>query len=444
VVVKPTLRDVIVEILGFLPEAGEASSKLGKFAPGEWDLILPWLDDAGLSLYFLGKLKESGAEDRIPKSALAYLEANLGANRCRVAYMERQFVSLNQKLNAAGVKYAAVKGLALVPEFCADASLRHQSDFDYLVEEGSFPAAEHVVESGGYTLRQRKGPEASFVMPAMGEAVGGPGQYEAHAPHAVELHRAIWDGEFVKMFLPEPRFLERVAVREFQGTQFYTLRDEDTYLLQAIHVLGHILTEWVRMSWLYEAAYFLSRRSGDSLLWDRFDVAAGADLRLREAAVIMTELAANLFQAPIPARIRTWGAELRPPVRVWIENYARRWLLGRNQLSDPGRFPTCALPIFLHQQYAADAKARRRVVFRHLLPTWRLSQIAHRVKSKPSSAVKMDFRRRQRIFRRAVFRLAAGAYYLWEVPRWRWLNRASGGFAASRLHKPRLPDCNNV
>ncbi len=64
--------------------------------------------------------------------------------------MSRRFDFLNLAFNNAGVRYAVLKGLSLVPEFCPYAPLRHQGDFDYLVDPNSLEAAQRILAEAGY------------------------------------------------------------------------------------------------------------------------------------------------------------------------------------------------------------------------------------------------------------------------------------------------------
>jgi hypothetical protein len=438
--VKRTLPEVIVDFLSFSRATRTVGERLVGFSQRAWERALPWLDDAGLALYFLQKVNAADCRDTLPESALQRLETNLSANHRRVAYMEQQFVSLNQKFNAAGVKYAAVKGLTLVPEFCPDASLRHQSDFDYLVEEPSLRLARRVLEGTGYSLHQRKGPELIFLMSSVGIRVGGSEQYEAQAPHTVELHRAMWDSEFHGLSLREPRFLKHTAAREFRGVPLYTLHEEDAFLLQAVHAFHHILTGWIKMSWLYEIGYFLNQRESDVLLWARLARNLRDDLLSGEVIALVTCLSAQFFQAPIPFPIESWVKELRPAVRVWIENYAQLWAFGKNRVDEFSLFPTGKLVLFLHEQYVADDRNRRNLILRRLVPVKRLARVARVIKARPSVVLESKFRTQERVVRRILFNLAAGMRYLWEIPRWRRLNGVSAKPAALHLRRSGASD----
>jgi hypothetical protein len=427
--VKHSLPRAIVEFLSFSDESGDSVSRLRGGSPAQWECCLAWMHDMGLALYFLKIIKDRNAEDLVPDSVLQLLNGDFSANQCRVTHMEQQFVLLNRKFGEAGVTYAAVKGLTLVPEFCRDASLRHQSDFDYLVDEGSLPQARHVLEGMGYFLHKESSQEQIFVMPSAGQPSRGHEQYKAEAPHSVELHRTV--SQFRGLSLVEPCFIENTTSRELRGSVYQTLSQEDAFVLQGLHCFHHILDGWAKLSWLYEIAYFIEKRGADHLLWQKVSRKFGNDPLLREAVALAVELAGSFFKAPVPRPIKQWIDDLRPAVRLWIEHYARSWAFGKNrvgQFGDQGLLPTSKLVLFLHQQYATDARTwRRDVALGRLLPLERLTRIARTITTKPLSVLRPQLRKRERVFRRIAFHLGAGIRYLWEVPRWRRLVKRSAG-----------------
>jgi hypothetical protein len=428
---KRTVAEAVVDFLSFSGKTSTHASELTGFHAREWRQAVSWLHDAGLALYLLQRLKHANVTDILPSATLSRLEENLAANRRRVVYMARQFEFLNQKLSAAGVRYAVVKGFSLVPQFCPDASLRHQSDFDYLVDHQSLPVAQTVLEEAGYFLSKHKTNEFVFLMPS---TIPPPDdeQYEAHAPYAVELRVAFCDSDFHGVFLAEPKFsVDNIRTQRWQESAFPALPEEDAFLLQVIHAFNHILTGWVRMSWLYEIGYFLNQRSTDELLWQRVEQRIGDNALLREIVVVVTELSAHFFRAPLPSMSITWAQELDPAVRIWIQNYARTWAFAKNRVDQVGLFSAAKVVLFLHQQYLPDPGARRRLTRIRLLPWEQFFRRAGSITSK--SSVNSGGRRRQlkHALIRFLFHVTAGLRYFWEVPSWRRLNRASAHLCSS-------------
>jgi hypothetical protein len=340
--------------------------------------------------------------------------------------MSRRFAFINRQFNGAGVRYAVLKGFSLVPQFCPDATFRYQGDLDYLVDEDSLPLAKQVILEAGYRAKpSRSVHESIFVSPEMGKPSRDGEQYAATAPYAVELHRDVWDSDLHRLPTMQGMFsTARAARHDWNGLSFLALTDEDAFLLQVLHTCRHLFSYWIRMSSLLEIGYFLESRASDSALWDRIDQRVGENATLRELAVVTTELAVKVFAASTPPLIRTWGQQIRSATRVWIENYARRCAFSELPVYQFTLFPKSKLILFLHQQYEG-VSAERDVVRQQLMGTSRLSRIAWSLRTRPSLLLSPSWWKRQLLVRRFIFHTMAGLRYLWEIPRWRRLNRAS-------------------
>ena len=422
---RRTPADKIVEFLSFSTDLEDCIGELEKFNPREWRRILAWLDDAGLAFYFLEKVKHTNAAKIAPTWVMSHLERSFAANQQRVEDMSDRFDSLNQKFNDAGVRYAVLKGFSLVPQFCRDAALRHQGDFDYLVDEPSLSAAQRIVLEAEYSPKSsRSSQESIFVISGMGEPTRSAKQYNARAPHAVELHLDIWDSDQHKLpSMQQQFFVERAETNYWNGFAFPALGDEDAFLLQILHACQHLFTYWIRMSCLFEIGYFLNRRASDISLWQRVEERVGDNLMLREFVVVITELVEKLFAPPIPSLVRAWGSSIRPGPRVWIDNYARHLAFCDLPGYDFRFFPKAKLVLFLLKEYR-DACARHYLVGDRMLPSSRLSRMVSSVKNKPSLLLDTAWWRRQHLLQRSLFHALAALRYFYEIPRWKWLNRA--------------------
>ncbi len=283
-----------------------------------------WLDDTGLAFYFLRTLKDTNCADLIPSALLSCLETKFVTNQGRVENMSWRFEALNRRFDQAGVAYAVLKGVSLVPQFCPNAALRHQSDFDYLVDDQSLPVAQRVLIEAGYTQKDSpSSQEFIFVLPTAEPPSRGSRHYSADAPHVVELHLDVWDGDRNRLpALPNLFAVERAKAHEWNGLTFPALTDEDAFLLQVVHACQHLFAQWIRMSGLFEIGYFLQRRAHDIAFWNRIEQRVGDSQMLREFVVLVCELAAKLFVSPLPPLVQVWGKKIRPQPRVWIEKYA--------------------------------------------------------------------------------------------------------------------------
>jgi hypothetical protein len=353
------------------------------------------------------------------------LERDFAANERRVRDLAVRFGFLNQKFNEAGLRYAVLKGFSLVPQFCPDATLRHQADFDYLVDEQSLSAAQQVLVEAGYCQKvSRRNQEFVFVLPGTEEASRNAEQYSAQAPHAVELHLDIWHGDLSTLPATRRQFsLERSRICRAGGLVFPALTEEDAFLLQVLHACQHLFNYWIRMSNLFEIGHFLNQRTCDTSLWNRIEQQVGDNLVLRELVVVISELVAKLFSAPLPDLVRAWGPKIRPAPRVWLERYAWSWAFCELPTYEFRLFPRAKLALFLYQQYR-DGSAPKHERGNRLLTFSRISSIASTVKDKPSMVLDARWWKRQLLIRRSLFHALASLRYLCEIPRWRWRNRA--------------------
>jgi hypothetical protein len=422
--VRRTPAQRIVEFLSFSSDSSASNARLKDFCQRDWKQALNWMDDAGLAFYVLRKIKDANATDTVSTWVISSLEQRFASNRQRVDDMAHRFDFLNSKFNDAGVRYVVLKGHSLIPEFCPDAALRHQSDFDYLVDEESLPVAEQVVIEAGYSPKPCFSSQgAIFLAPGKEKASRGREQYSAQAPHTVELHLDVWDSDANRLpSMPSFFSVNRTRTHQWNALSFPALNDEDAFLLQVMHACQHLFSYWIRMSCLFEIGFFLNQRASDALLWSGIDRRVGDSLMLREFVVLITELAAKLFAAPIPLLVRDWGQAVRPATRVWIDNYAEHCAFCSMPAYDLLLFPRAKLVLFLQQQYES-VSVQRNVA--RLVKFSRPSRMISSIKDKPSLVLNVDWWKSQLFLRRSLFHVLAGLRYLCEIPRWRWLNRAT-------------------
>jgi hypothetical protein len=426
--VRKTPAHDIIEFLSFSSAHEDGLTRLSGFRQREWKQALTWLDDTGLAFYFLQKITDLHVTDSLPPWVLSRLERNFAANRERVGYMTQRFDSLNRRFDDAGIRYAVLKGHSLVPDFCPDACLRYQADFDYLVEETSLQRAKEVVVEAGYSPKpwaSESSQEYIFLTPETENKSRDPDQYSVRAGHAVELHLDIWDADqFGLPSIPKLFSVDRTRTQRWNGLSFPVLSNEDAFLIQVLHASHHLFTYWLRMSCLFEIAFFLNHRASDTSLWNKVEHTIGDNLMLKEFAVLITELAAGLFTAPIPQRIRVWGEQIRPATRVWIENYAQQCAFYEVPSYELSLLPRAKLVLFLQQQYDC-ASVPKNAVRNRLMRFSRFSRMASSIKAEPFLILKRSWWKRHLPLRRSLFHILSGIRYFCEIPRWHWLNRAA-------------------
>ncbi|MFZ0298084.1 MAG: nucleotidyltransferase family protein [Candidatus Sulfotelmatobacter sp.] len=421
------LAETIIRYLSFSEEIDGSRDSLGGFSWRQWEDTFRWLDNANLALYLLQKLRDTHDEGKLPPAALSRLEQNYSKNRLRVDEMASAFAEVNQRFRRFGVNYAVVKGFSLVPGFCPDACLRQQSDLDYLVDEQSVPIAQQALGDLGFFLIKHR--------PAVGEWIFSKApiphsfdsgeQYEGRGRYVIELNLGIWRPDEHGIYIAGTQFSPSGSVdHEWRGMHFRALHEEDAFLLQVLHTFQHLLYGDLRMLWLYEIAYCLHRRSNDTSFWQRVERRTEADALLTHLVAIIAALATDFFQAPLPAIIRSWKANLRPSVGVWLENYSWQVPFEKTPAYELAVFPNSKLVLFLHRQFLPDMKRRRDFTRRRLLPWTRSVSIVHSIGERPNALLDSQWRRQKFVFRRLVYHAGSGLRYLCEIPRWLWLNRS--------------------
>lgn len=401
----------------------------------QWPRTLQWLNDSGLAFYFVQKLRTSNATGALPERVLTRLEMDLAANQRRMADLSGRMRRLNYQFQNAGVKFAVLKGFSLVPDYCRDAALRQQGDLDYLMDEPSIEAARQVLLKNEYIRKPiRSSKEFLFYMPGTIPRSRGSEQYLSDGPHSVELHLDIWDGDVLR--LPSVAHLfsvERAVVRQANGISFPALDDADAFLIQVLHAMSHVFSHWIKVASLFEIASFLHQRAEDHTLWNEIEQRVGSNVVLREFMVLVPELAAKLFGAPLPDLIRAWGTQLRPGARVWVDRYSSRWALGELPVHEIRFFATSKLSVFLHQQYRCEAV--KPADGSPPPSAWRVSWIAFALRKNPALILNREWWRRHRLPRRCLYYALAWLRYFCEMPRWLCLNGMT-------LRPQPLGDCN--
>jgi hypothetical protein len=423
------LAETIIRYLSFSEEIRESRDSLSSFSWRQWEDTFQWLDNANLALYFLQKLRDTHDEGKLPAAALSRLEQNYSKNRLRLDEMASAFAQVNERFHRFGVHYAVVKGFSLVPSFCPDACSRQQSDLDYLVDEQSLPIAQQALGDLGFFLKKHTpaAREWTFWKGPISHPCNSSEQYEGNGRYVVELLLGIWRPDEHEIDIAGTQFSpSRTVDHEWRGMHFRALQEEDAFLLQVLHTFQHMLSGPVRMSWIYEIAYCLHRRPNDTSFWQRVERRTEADPVLPHLVAIITGLATEFFQAPLPAVIRAWKANLRPSLGVWLENYGWRVAFEKIPAYELAVFPTSKLTLFLHRQFLPDVKRRRDFTRRRLLPLTRLASMGRSIGERPNGHPhSQQGGHRPPVFHRLVYHAGSGLRYLCEIPRWLWLNRSN-------------------
>jgi energy-coupling factor transporter ATP-binding protein EcfA2 len=109
--------------------------------------------------------------------------------------------------------------------------------------------------------------------------------------HMVELHVGIWEDMTHHIPLEEPALvLNNPKFKEWGGLRIPVLSEEDALLLQVLQAFQHMVSYWVKLSWLLEIGRFIEKRGRDSPFWKRFSRQSGG----RTAACLVLDHSARI------------------------------------------------------------------------------------------------------------------------------------------------------
>jgi hypothetical protein len=415
------LRETILERLKLIgPPAPDAPS-WKSFPQREWEQALNWLDYSGLALQFLSRSKRCGTANVLPETVTEELEKRSATNRLRTAAILREFDALTQAFTHAGVSYAVLKGIALLPDYCADPTLRTQYDHDVLVAPDSLAEAGRLLQAAGYQRKITTGDEHAVAYrppePKLRFARTSEGLYSPELGRSIELHLSLWEENEEKIHLNLPEdFLSRAQCREWHGTAFMALSDEDCLLFQILHAFKHILRNWCRLLIFFEIGTFLHGRSGDRDFWARF---AERIVQLRwapEATFVVFTLARELFGAPIPPELQAAiNSRRTPALKLWISRYGRRAALSN--------FHGDKCSLFLHEEFVDSPQEWAAIRRRRLFPIQRPHRPPTVVFQRGFSRAGKFWLESTHALRRVKHHGLAGLAYAVEYPRWLLLRR---------------------
>jgi hypothetical protein len=421
--VNRALAQTVAACLSFSGEKSIQFEKLRGFSPRDWRRTLGWLDASGLALYFLQEIDDHNARAVLPSEVLMWLDKHLASNRRRVVRLAHEIANINQGFDQAHIRYAVIKGFSLVPLFCSDISLRAQADIDYLVEEASRKTAKQVLVEAGYDLEEESSVESKFEKPRTRNATRSDNSYAVQTEAGVELHTSVWNFELIHIPFAEPEFsLDPTHSKQWRDLTFPVLNDLDIFVLQIVHAFHHVLNCWVKMSWLFEIGYFLTQQGFNSAFWNALEQYAARMPQFRQFAAIVIRLASNIFGCTVPPVAERWIGEMHPAAKVWISNYGSAWAFENNPYQELSLLSASKLVLFLHQLYAPDAEARKRIRDLRLFPWKQPPKVAMPIKGRPATNLQARFLQSEHIMRRLIFHASTGSRYLWELPRWRTLS----------------------
>lgn len=418
---NPAFASEVVECLRVSGSPRIDSSRLA-ISRHQWKQALEWLDHSGIALLFWKRLKELGEVGAIPFETGECLERNLADHRLRLADMVAEFDSINQGFESAGLKYAAMKGLALPSDYCPDILLRTTYDYDYLLPRESIRAAENVLKAVGY-IRKDDPEEHPIVYFHKDHPPRAPlcrdDLYSPAFPRTVELHYLFWDAGPVGFPLKLPFDpLDELELRHFPaypGLQrrvyFYALSEANDLIFELLHAFRHILHGWCRLRSLLDIACLLDRRASDDVFWREFLKRLKSSPALADIAGVVFLLSASLFGAKVPDFVasRTTSC-LRPPLVSWVNRYGKSSALQN--------FSDNKFSLFLHREFIGDDATWRAIERSRLFPAHRPNQAVNSAVGSLPSRVSAKWKQAVYVSRRLKHHVKAAARYKLESRRW--------------------------
>lgn len=317
------LRSSLLGLFG--PESRAATLALWSFETHEWERNLRWLDTSGMALYVLARMQEIGIERLLPPSMLVRLERNAEENRARTASLLLEMEQLIEEFRGAGIVFAFLKGLTLVPESVPDPVQRNQLDLDLVADWSHVAALRTILEARGFHLHAAGGGTWEFKthadrMPSIRQL------YQVRPQRTIEVHwvrgngngepqrGSVWAGQ-----------LARAEVKITSGMPVPSLCESDIFLNQALHLLGHLRGEHTRASWMLEFARHIETRANDPSFWERLESAGeGVNCAALACGVSFT-LTQRVFGVQAPASVAAWALKPLPArVSLWTQVYGMR------------------------------------------------------------------------------------------------------------------------
>ncbi len=297
-------------------------------APG-WKRILNFTDMAGLTLHLRARLQHRNHFDTLPAFVQKRLEGNLKSNRTRTEVLKQEFLQINRHLQAAGIRYVNLKGLLLCPRFIERPEHRVQYDFDLLVGDEDKIRTYARLQELGYTPAHRSESQRTDHLPPLVKKTGWQwrGDYfDPEIPPGIEVHYQLWDPSFerIPVLLFEDVW-EKTSLQEYQSLRVPVLPLNHELLYLTLHCCRHLLRSDLRLSHLYELAYFLHDNRGNREFWDGFLAWLNQCPNSSRIVGSTFALTVRLFQPETSVLLEGWIRQnLIPGAERWIKTFGFR------------------------------------------------------------------------------------------------------------------------
>ncbi len=375
--------------------------------------LLRWLDQSGLALYLLNQLQQHEAIDAVPPDFRRALEHRLIANRERTLDMLDEFRRLVDSFNNRGVRFCALKGFTLTPDFCPAPHLRHQTDFDFLVATEWMENAKQALRSCGYAQEEiRSTGEVTFATPLRHIPSAHDDIYARPRHREVDLLLSLRHQEHGVSIDAPFNCLQRVEDMTVHQVSFPALAPDDRFTLQVTHAMKHLLGSWVRLSWLVEIGNFIDFHYDNADLWRSVTTRAGDAPTVRNAFGLILSLTQALFPRPIPRSLAAWCLQPLPSrITTWVSEFGARWALSG--------LDGAKLTLFVHREFFDDPSSWNSYLASRIFPVGRRSSIGRVSTAVPGARIKAQASQWLHSMRRAMFHTRELVSLPLEAIRWK-------------------------
>jgi hypothetical protein len=380
--------------------------------------LLQWLDQSGLSFYLLSRLFEDSAQTLLPQSLLHGLEQRLELNRARTSEWLRDFELIIESLGKANIPCIALKGLALVPEYCPRFALRHQVDIDLWIDRTRLDDGVSTLAPLGFSPRSIPSQnQMSLLGPGDKSASLNDSIYKPGRAREVELHFSLLEHHFPVELAYAPGQWQRAVPRHVENISFLSLAPVDMFLYQAYHAFKHLLGYWARASWLYELARFLDANHDRGSLWTDVCNSIGENVILREVVGLVVDLVGQLFAPRISPVLGAHCLQgLSAEITGWNRHFGER-IVFAGPMGDKAA-------LLIQKHFIRDPDVWSRHFRRRLFPLRSKPQLPE-VTGKTAAPTMADYRK-QLDFLLLTLRFHAKSllFYPFDHLRWRLLKAA--------------------
>ena len=298
---------------------GPGSTVLRSLPEKAWEGILGLCDREHLTLP-LFRIHEHA----LPIAVARRIEKDLASNEERERRVLAAFAEIDTKFLSNGIESAVLKGFTQCPDFVPDLRHRLQNDLDFLCPEGSIDRAQKALAELGYESLPDMEPFPTDHLPVMIRKTGWQWRgdfFDPDIPLSVDLHFRLWDARTEGFDAPGTEaFWSRVHLRRIGGAAYNALHRGDALGYHCLHLLRHLLRSSLRVSHVFELAWFLENRAGDRGFWREWESIHSEPLRGLEG--ISFGLAQRWFGCRLADA--AFDAIARLPVEAarWLDEYA--------------------------------------------------------------------------------------------------------------------------